>query len=101
MIDEELLNYAIDLALEISNYMIPDKRLYVSGNMQKSVSVVYVDDNTIDVVIATDYASYTNERGKWAGWVQRVVDEKSRRYSEHVSNNSADKLDEINGDDEE
>ena len=64
--------------------------LYVTGNMQRSVTVVAVNEDFIDIVIATDYASYTNERGKTAGWVEKHVDRLCRAYA---SNNNVDNAD--------
>lgn len=84
--ENDLLNYAEFIATEIRNSMIPNVKLYRTGNMKSSVSVVVVDDNTIDIIVATDYASYTNERGKHRGWVQEAIDRASRCYSEKVDN---------------
>lgn len=53
---------------------------YKTGNMQRSIATVVVDDNAIDVVIAVDYASYVNDKGKHKEWVERVVNRCSRCY---------------------
>lgn len=83
-----MVNLAYFIANELRAMMIPGKQLYQSGNMRSSVFVVTVNDKFIDIVIATDYASHTNEKGKRAGWVQRTVDRACRCFAENncVSN---------------
>ena len=71
--NSDLVNLARVIASEMRAHMVPNKRLYRTGNMKRSVAVIAIDEKTVDVVIATDYASYTNERGKWAGWVQKMT----------------------------
>ena len=93
--DNELVNYGMFLANELRAMMIPDVQLYQSGNMRSSVAVVVVDDTCIDVIIATNYASYTNERGRMKGWVERTVDRVSRCYSEDVGNDITDGFEKI------
>lgn len=82
-----------NLAIEIANGLRavgkPDKKLWRTGNMMGSIFVVQVDDNYCDVVIATDYASFTNTRGKWAGWVQETINRVCRSYA---SNNNVDDM---------
>lgn len=68
------------VASELRAQMVPGKRLYRTGNMKRSVAVVVVDDKNVDVVIATDYASYTNTRGRFAGWVQRTTTKAIQAY---------------------
>ena len=51
---------------------------YRTGNMQRSIAVVAVDDTAIDIVIAVDYASYVNEQKKHYKWIQRVLDRCAR-----------------------
>lgn len=51
---------------------------YRTGNMQRSIAVVAIDDTTIDIVIAVDYASYVNEQKKHYKWIQRVLDRSIR-----------------------
>jgi len=68
-----LTNLASVVAAELRAQMVPGKRLYKTGNMKRSVAVITIDDKTVDVVIATDYASYTDERGRYAGWVQQAA----------------------------
>lgn len=99
--NEELLNYACALKSALQAQMIPNVQLYKTGNMKSSVQIVIVDDNNIDIVIATNYASYTNERGYKKGWVDRVVNNLSRCYSENVENNLIDRYDEISEGDNE
>ena len=81
--NEDMLNLAIFIANELRAMMIPEKQLYQSGNMESSVFVVSVNDQFIDIVIATDYASHTHEKGKMAGWVERTVDRACRCYAEN------------------
>ena len=88
--DIDMVNLANFIASELRNMMIPDIQLYVHGNMQRSVAVASVNENFIDIVIATDYASYTNTRGRMAGWVERTVDRACRAYA---SNNNVDNAD--------
>ena len=83
----DVINFANFVASELRAQMIPNVQLYRTGNMFRSVMVVSVDDQFIDVVIATSYASDTNEKGRNAGWIERVVDRCSRCYS---SNNQVD-----------
>lgn len=78
-----MVNLAEFIASELRAMMIPNVQLYQSGAMQSSVAVVAVDENYIDIVIATDYASYTNTRGKHAGWVERTIDRCCRCYAEN------------------
>lgn len=78
--DQDLVNIAQRLASELRRQGKPNYKLYRTGNMMRSINVVAVNEEFIDVVIATDYASYTNTRGKWAGWVQQVTDRVVRAY---------------------
>lgn len=94
---DELVNYANFLASELRANMIPNIKLYRTGNMKSSVSVVSVNDDAIEVVIATDYASYTNEKGIWAGWVESTINRVSRCYSTGNDVSSED----LNGSEEE
>lgn len=88
--DVDMLNLGTFIASELRAMMIPGVQLYKTGNMQGSVTVVAVGEDFIDIVIATDYASYTNTRGKMAGWVERTVDRACRAYA---SNNNVDNVD--------
>lgn len=78
--NDHVVNLAKVVAAELRAQMVPGKRLYRTGNMKRSVSVIMVDDKNIDVVIATDYASYTNTRGKFAGWVQTTTAKAVQAY---------------------
>ena len=80
--DIDMVNLAIFIADELRKMMIPEVQLYQSGDMQSSVAVVAIEEDYIDVVIATDYASYTNTRGRMAGWVERTIDRCCRCYAE-------------------
>lgn len=71
--NEDLVNLADFIATELSAVGIPKKKLYQTGNMMSSITPVSVGDNYLEIVIATDYASFTNLRGKWAGWVEQNV----------------------------
>ena len=88
--DADMVNLANFVASELRAMMIPNVQLYRTGNMQGSVTVVSVSDEFIDIVIATDYASYTNTRGKHAGWIERTVDRACRAFA---SNNDVDNVD--------
>lgn len=81
--DDDMVNLANFIASELRMMMIPNVQLYQSGNMQQSVVVVAVNEEYIDIVIATDYASYTNTRGKHTGWVNRTIDRCCRCYAEN------------------
>lgn len=85
-----MVNLATSIANELRAMMKPGIQLYKTGNMQGSVTVVAVNEDFIDIVIATDYASYTNTRGRMAGWVERTVDRACRSYA---SNNNVDNAD--------
>ena len=83
MVDEDLMNYAKFLCQELSAVGIPDKKLYRTGNMMHSIRVVTVGQDWVDIIIATDYASFTNSRGKWTGWIEKTIREASRCYAEN------------------
>lgn len=85
--DVDMVNLGAFIVSELRAMMIPGIQLYKSGNMQGSVTVAAVNEDFIDIVIATDYASYTNTRGRMAGWVERTVDRTCRAYA---SNNNVD-----------
>lgn len=90
MADEELINAATFYIAELRASMIPNVKLYRSGNMQSSVVVGQVGEDFIDIIIGVPYASFTNDRGKWAGWVQKVLARASRCYSPNVKDESTD-----------
>jgi len=81
--DNDMLNLAIFVTNELRAMMIPQKQLYQSGNMRASVNVASVGEDYVDIVIATDYASYTNTRGRMAGWIERTIDRACRCYAEN------------------
>ena len=81
--DNDMVNLAVFIKTELEKMCIKDKQLYVSGNMQASMTVVAVNEEFVDIVIATDYASFTNERGRMAGWIERTVDKACRTYAEN------------------
>lgn len=85
----DLENLAIILTCELRAMCVPNKQLYKTGNMKASISTIRVDESYVDIVIATPYASYTNERGYMAGWVERTVDRVVRSYA---SNNNVEDL---------
>ena len=93
MINQELLNFANFLCSELRAMCIKGKQLYVTGNMQRSIVTLTINDDNIDIIIATSYASYTNTRGKMAGWVEKTIQRCSRCYAQ---NNNVDD-DAING----
>lgn len=82
-----MINLAMFAASELRAMMIPGVQLYKTGNMHGSVTVVTVNDNFIDIIIATDYASFTNTRGRMAGWIERTIDRVCRAYA---SNNNVE-----------
>ena len=86
--DIDMVNLAQFVASELRAMMIPQVQLYQSGTMRSSVVVATVNDNFIDIIIATDYAGYTNTKGKHAGWIDRTVDRCCRCFAENndVSN---------------
>ena len=81
--DTDMVNLACFIKTQLENMCIKDKQLYVSGKMQASMAVVAVNEEYVDIVIATDYASFTNERGRMAGWIERTVDKACRSYAEN------------------
>lgn len=85
--DADMINLATFAASELRAMMIPNVQLYRTGNMQGSVTVVAVNEDFIDIVIATDYASFTNTRGRMAGWIERTIDRVCRAYA---SNNNVE-----------
>lgn len=85
-----MINLGTFIASELRAMMIPGVQLYKTGNMQGSVNVVAVGEDFIDIIIATDYASYTNTKGRHTGWVERTVDRACRAYA---SNNNVDNVD--------
>lgn len=76
----DLIVLANVVASELRAQMVPNERLYRTGNMKRSVAVIAIDDKNVDVVIATDYASYTNTRGRFAGWVQKTTTKAIQAY---------------------
>lgn len=82
MIDINIFSFANFLASELRAQCIPGKKLYITGNMKRSIVTIAINNDTIDVVIATDYASYTNTRGKQEGWVERTIRNCARCYSQ-------------------
>lgn len=81
--DTDMTNLAQFIATELRGMMVKDVQLYKSGKMRRSVVVATVNDEYLDIIIATDYASYTNTRGRMAGWVERTVDRCCRCYSQN------------------
>lgn len=53
---------------------------YKKGKMRASITPVTVDGNFIDIVVATDYASYVNAKGKHEGWIERVLERSISAY---------------------
>lgn len=85
--DNDMVNLGSFIASELRAMMIPGIQLYQSGTMRGSVNVVAVDEKYIDIVIATDYASFTNTRGRMAGWIEKTIDRCCRAYA---SNNNVE-----------
>jgi len=90
MADEDLLNAAAWLVNGLQSVMVPGYLLR-TGNMQRSVMIYQIGENFIDVVIAVDYASYTNEGNKkTSGWLETHVPRIMRAYADHVRDKSTD-----------
>lgn len=53
---------------------------YKTGKMHASITLVMLDGNFIDIVVATDYASYVNAKGKHEGWIERVLERSISAY---------------------
>ena len=85
----DMQNLAIQLASELQAMCIPNQQLYKTGNMKASIFVVQVDEKYCDIVIATPYASFTNERGHMAGWIEQTVNRVCRCYA---SNNNVEDM---------
>ena len=81
--DTDMVNLGQFIASELRAMMIPGVQLYKSGNMRGSVTVVAVNEEYVDIVIATDYASFTNTRGRLAGWIEKTIDRCCRCYAEN------------------
>ena len=64
----ELLNYGRFVKSEMQA-----SSPYRTGNMQRSIALIIVDERTIDIVVSVSYASYVNNRGKHKNWVQGVL----------------------------
>ena len=76
----DMVNLANVIAAELRACMIPGKQLYKTGNMKRSVVVIARGEDAVDVVIATDYASYTNDRGRLEGWAMRAASRAAKAY---------------------
>lgn len=85
----DMLWLGIELANQLRAMCIPQKQLYRTGNMKASIDVILVDENYVDIVIATPYASFTNQKGINAGWIEKTVSRVCRNFA---SNNKVDDL---------
>lgn len=85
----DMQNLALLIASELRAMCIEGKQLYQSGNMKASIEPLNIDENYVDIIIATPYASFTNIRGKNQGWIERTVDRVCRAYA---SNNNVENL---------
>lgn len=85
----EMQNLALELVSDLRAQCIEGKQLYISGNMQASIDILQVDEKYVDIIIATPYASFTNTRGKMAGWIERTVANTCRNFA---SNNNVEDL---------
>lgn len=81
--DTDMTNLANFVASELRAMMIPGIQLYQSGTMRASVDVVTVNDKYVDIIISTDYASFTNTRGRMAGWIEKTIDRCCRCYAQN------------------
>lgn len=82
-------NFATFLESELRAMCIPNKQLYKSGNMKASINTVRIEENYVDIVIATPYASFTNTHGYMAGWIERTVSRCCRAFA---SNNNVEDM---------
>lgn len=67
--------------INVANFIANELRAsspYKTGNMQRSIAVVTIDNDTIDIVIAVDYASYVNNQKKHYHWIETVLDRCAR-----------------------
>lgn len=78
-----MVNLALSIESALRAKCIPNKQLYRTGNMKASINTVQIDENYIDIVIATHYASFTNERGKTAGWIRNTIRQVCECYAEN------------------
>ncbi len=62
------------LVRELQRECIPNVQLYRSGNMRSSIHTVEINEDKTIVLIAVNYASKTNEKGRNEGWIKRVSD---------------------------
>lgn len=85
----DMLNLATLLTAELRAMCVPNKQLYQTGNMKASINTLIVEENYVDIVIATDYASFTNTRGKMQGWIEKTVARTCRAFA---SNNTVEDL---------
>lgn len=87
-------NSMLNLALFIKTELQADSPIK-TGNMRSSIEIVQVGDNYVDIVVATDYASYVNERQtgnprtNHYHWIQATLDRACRCLCEDVE---SDKL---------
>ena len=77
MLNVELLNFVHFLTVELQASS-PIK----TGNMQRSIGYLMIDDSTIDIFVAVQYATYVNdlERSKHYHWIQRVLERATRAF---------------------
>lgn len=87
--DLNMSNLAVLLADELRAMCVPGKQLYQSGNMKASIQPIIIEENYIDIVIETPYASFTNQRGRNAGWIEKTVKRVCRAYA---SNNNVEDM---------
>lgn len=80
--DAELLAFSVMVANELRA-----SSPYKTGNMQRSINTIVIDEDCIDIVVAVDYASYVNDKGIHQNWVEKVVERCVRSY---FSNNVDD-----------
>lgn len=85
----DMQNLAISLAEELRAMCKEGEQLYISGDMKRSIEPIIIDENYVDIVIATPYASFTNQRGRHAGWIERTVARTCRAFA---SNNNVEDL---------
>lgn len=85
--DIMMRNLVTVLTAELRAMCVPNKQLYRTGNMKASIATLHIDESFVDIIIATPYASFTNERGKMAGWIEKTVSRTCRCFA---SNNNVE-----------
>lgn len=81
LIDTDTINLATFLVSELQA-----NSPYKTGNMQRSIALLEVNNSAIDIIISVDYASYVNNQTKHYHWIEKVIDRCTRSYSQNNIN---------------